>query len=136
MHEVCWKNTTRCWKLCFTSFSVKNSLLPNYKAILLNGAFCLKSTQRIQLAVENAISLQFVSKTLLFQIIRISLLKVRFAWNLLKEYNSLLKTVFHFILCSKLLFPKLKGYLAKKYVLHEICSKNTTRCWKLCYSSL
>ena len=30
------------------------------------------------------------------------------------------------------LFSKLEGYLAKKCVLHQMCSKNTTRVWKLC----
>ena len=94
------KNTTRCWKLCFSSVCVKNSLFPNYKDILLKGAFCIKSTQRIQLAVENCVPLHFVLKTPFYQIIRISYWKVPFAWNLLKEYKSLLKTVFHFILCS------------------------------------
>ena len=62
--------------------------------------------------------------------------KMRFTWSLLKEYNSVLKTVLDFILCQKLPFAKFEGCLAKKCVLHEICSNNTTRCWKLCFTSV
>ena len=86
-------------KNCLTSFCVKNYLLPNYKHVLLKNAFCMKSAQVIQLAVENCVSLQFELKCSFFQIRRISGLKMRFASNVLKEYNSLLKTVFDFILC-------------------------------------
>ena len=53
-------NTTRRRKLCFTSFCVKNFLFPNYKDVLLINAFCIKSAQRIQVAVENGVSFQFV----------------------------------------------------------------------------
>ena len=46
-----------------TSFSVKNVLLPNYKAILLKNAFCFTSAQRIALCVENSVSRHFVLET-------------------------------------------------------------------------
>ena len=63
LYEISSKNTTRCWKLCSTSFCVKDFLLPNYKDILLKSAFCIKSAQRIQLAVENCVSLHFKLKS-------------------------------------------------------------------------
>ena len=69
MHEICSKNTTRCWKLCLTSCCVKNYLLPNYKHVLLKNAFCMKSAQRIQLAVGKCVWLHFVLKTTFCQII-------------------------------------------------------------------
>ena len=69
MHEICSKNTTRCWKLCLTSFCVKNYLLPNFKDVLLKNAFCMNSTQTIQLAVENCVGLHVVLKTTFCQII-------------------------------------------------------------------
>ena len=106
LHEMCSKNTTRCWKLCSTSFCVKNYLLPNFKDVLLRNKFCMKSAQRIQLPVKNCVWLHFVLKTTFCQIISMSCYKMRFAWNVLKEYNSLLKTVFNFILCLKLPFAK------------------------------
>ena len=138
MHEICSRNTTRSWKLyltsfCFknyllpnfkhvllknafcmksaqkiqlalwklglTSFCVKNYLLPNYRHVLLKNAFCMKSAQGIQHALENCIWLHFVLKTTFCQILSMSCSKIRFAWNLLKKYNSLWKTVFDFILC-------------------------------------
>ena len=97
LDQISSKNTTRCWKLWLTSFCVKNYLLPNLKHVSLKNTFYIKSAQRIQLAVENCVSLQFVLK-----------------WSF---------------------FSKLERYVAKKCVLHEICSKHTTRCWKLCLTS-
>ena len=137
MHQICSKKTTRCWKLCFTSFCVKNFLLSNYKCILLENAvcmksppriqlavvncstsfcvknflfsnykdifrknlFCIKSAQRIQLAFEICVALHFVLKRSVCEIIMISWKKMRFASNLLKEYNSLFIIVFQFIFC-------------------------------------
>ena len=93
LHQMCSKNTTRCWKLCLTSFCVKNYLSPNYKHVLPKNAFCMKSAQRIQLAVGKGVWHLYVLKTTFCQILRMSCKKMRFAWNLLKEYNSLLKTV-------------------------------------------
>ena len=55
LHQMCAKNTTHCFKLCLTSFCVKNYVLPNYKHVLLRNNFCMKSAQRIQLAVENCV---------------------------------------------------------------------------------
>ena len=98
LHQMCSKNTTRCWKLCLTSFCVKNYLLQNFKDVLLRNKFCMKSAQTIQLAVKNCVGLQFVLKTTFCPIISMSCYKIRFIWNLLKEYNSLLKTVFYFSL--------------------------------------
>ena len=77
-----------------TSFSFKNVLLPNYKAVLLKKAFCFTSAQRIALCVENSVSRHFVLETSFGQIIRISCSKMRFASNLLNKYNSLFKTSF------------------------------------------
>ena len=145
MHQICSKNTTRCCKLSFTSFYVKIFLLRNYNDSLLKNVFCIKSAQKIQLAVETCVLLHFVKKlrcsklwgylakkcvlhqicsknktgfwklcyasfcvqTYFCQMIRISCLKMRFGSNLLKEYNSLLKTLFHVSLCQKLPFSKL-----------------------------
>ena len=95
------------WKLCLTLFCVKNYLLPNYRHVLLKNAFCMKSAQGIQLAMENCIWLHFVLKTTFAKLYACLAKKMHFAWNLLKEYNSLLKTVFVFILCWKLPFAKL-----------------------------
>ena len=127
MHEICSRNRTRYWKLCLTSFCAKNYLLPNYRHVLLKNAFCMKSAQKIQLALwklcltsfcvnyllpnyrhvllknafcmksakgiqlglENCIWLHFVLKTTFCQILSMSCSKMRFAWNLLKKYNSL-----------------------------------------------
>ena len=72
--------------------------MPNYKEMLLKNAFYIKSAKRIQLAVENYFS-SFCVKNFRLPNYKNILLKMRFASNLLKEYNSLLKTVFHFILC-------------------------------------
>ena len=63
LHQMCSKNTTRCWKVCLTSFYVKNYLFPNFKDVLLKNAFSMKSPQRIQLAVENCVLVYFVLKT-------------------------------------------------------------------------
>ena len=54
----------------------------------------MKSGQRIQLAVENCVSFQFVLKKLEGYLAK----KMRFPSNVLKEYNPLLKTVLDFIL--------------------------------------
>ena len=51
MHEICSRNTTRSGKLYLTSFCFKNYLLLNFKHVLLKNAFCMKSAQKIQLAV-------------------------------------------------------------------------------------
>ena len=112
MHEICSKNTTRFWKLCLTSFCVKNYLLPNYKHVLLKNAFCMKSAQRIQLAVENCLT-SFCVKNYLFPNFKGVLLKMRFTWNLLKEYNWQFKTVFDFILCKNYILPNYKHVLLK-----------------------
>ena len=137
LHQMCSKNTTRCWKLCLTSFCVKTYLLPNFKDLLLKNAFCMKSAQRIQLAVENCFTSVWVKMFLFFKLegylakkcvfhqicstnttrcwklcftsvwIKMFLFfklegyhakKMRFPSNVLKEYNSLLKTVLDFIL--------------------------------------
>ena len=71
LHQISSKNTTRCWKLCSTSFCVQNFLLPNYKDILLKNAFCIKSAQRIQLAAENFVSLNLKLKSSFCEISRI-----------------------------------------------------------------
>ena len=103
LHQMCSKNRTPCWKVCLTSFRVKNYLLPNYKHVLPKNAFCIKCAQGIQLAVENCVWHLYVLKTTFCQILRMSWKKMRFAWNLLKEYNSLLKTVsLHFVLKTTL----------------------------------
>ena len=134
---MCSKNTTRCWQLSLTSFCVKNYPLPKFNDVLLKNAFCIKSAQRIQLAVENCftslwvkmvffpnqkdillknpfcmksaqsiqlavencVCLHVVLKTTFCQIISISCWKSRFSSKVLKEYNSLLKTVLDFIFC-------------------------------------
>ena len=93
-----------------TSFSVKNFLLPNYKAILLKNAFCFTSAQRIARCVENSVSRHFVLKTSFCQIIRISCSKMRFPSNLLKTYKSLLKTSFS---VKNFLLPNYKAILLK-----------------------
>ena len=72
LHQMCSKNTTRCWKLCLTLFCVKTYLLPNFKDLLLKNAFCIKCAQRIQLAVENCVWLNIVLKTTFGQILRMS----------------------------------------------------------------
>ena len=72
LHQMCSKNTTRCWKLCLTLFCVENYILLNYKHVLLQNAFCMKSAQRIQLAVENCVWLHFVLKTTFREILRMS----------------------------------------------------------------
>ena len=101
-NSFCMKSVQRIQlavEICCSSFCVKNFLAPNYKVIFLKKALCIKSAERIELTVENSVSLYFVLKTSFCQIIRISCQKICFASILLKEYNSLLKTEFHFILC-------------------------------------
>ena len=65
-------STTRCRKLCLTSCCVKNYVLPNFKDVLLKNAFLMKSAQRIQLAVQNCVLLQFELKLSFFHLWRIS----------------------------------------------------------------
>ena len=79
-------------------FQLKLCFFPNEKDILVKNAFCINSAQRIQLAFKNCVGLHFGLKTTFCRIISMSSYKMRFTWNLLKEYNSLLKTVFHFSL--------------------------------------
>ena len=129
---LAWQNAF-CIKSAQTiMFCVENCLLllPNYRHVLLKNAFCMKSAQSIQLAVENCVWLHFVLKTTFCQIISMSSQKMPFASNVLKEYNSLLKTV------SLQFELKWSFFLAKKRVLNQMCSKNTTRCWKLCFTSV
>ena len=94
-------------------FELKWSFSPNYKLVLLKNGLCIKCAKRIKLAVESCVSLQFELKCFFFQIRRISCQKTRFASNVLKEYNSLLKTVFDFIFCWKLPFAHYKHVLLK-----------------------
>ena len=91
-HEICSKNTTRCWKLCLTSFCVKNYLLPNYEHVLLRNKFCMKSAQRTQVV---------------FKVLH----EICFCWKL----------CFTSVWVKMFLFFKLEGYLAKKCVFHQMC---------------
>ena len=59
----------------------------------------MKSAQRIELAVENCVSLQVVLQWSFFSKLERYVEKKCFASNVLKEYNLLLKTVFDFIFC-------------------------------------
>ena len=78
LHEICSRNTTRCGKLCLTSFCAKNYLLPNFKDVLLKNSFCLKSAQKIQLAVWKLCLTSFCVKNYLLPNYRHVLLKNAF----------------------------------------------------------
>ena len=98
-HQMCWKNTTRCWKLCFTSVSVKIVLFSKWEGYLGKKRVLHQICSKIQLAFKNCVGLHFGLKTTFCRIISMSSYKMRFTWNLLKEYNSMLKTLLDFILC-------------------------------------
>ena len=132
MHEICSRNTTRCGKLCLTSFCAKNYLLPNFKDVVLKNSFCLKSAKKIQLALWNLCLTSFCVKNYLLPNYRHVLLKnafcmksaqgIQLAMENCVWLDFVLKTTFCQILsmsCSKMRFA---WNLLKKYnSLFENC---------------
>ena len=110
---ICAKNTTRFSKLRFHPFLVKNRPLPKLKPFLPKNVFCVKAAQKIQFVTENCVFSNFLLETGFVEILNLSYRKERFACNLGKEHNSLLKIAFYSILSWRLGFTKFKASLAQ-----------------------
>ena len=116
-----------CWTLCLTWFCVKNYLLRNFKDVLLKNAFCMKTGQRIQLAVENCFTSVWVKMFLFLKWEGCLAEKCVFHQMCWKNTTRCWKLCFTSVSVKIVLFSKWEGYLCKKRVLHQFCSKNTTR---------
>ena len=95
----------------------------------------MKSAQKIQLALENCVWLHFVLKTTFCQILRMSCLKMRFAWNLLKKYNSLFENCLTSFCVENYLLPNFKYVWLKNAFCMKSAQKIQLAGWKLCLTS-
>ena len=107
--------------------------MPNFKDVLLKNSFCLKSAQKIQLAVSKLCLTSFCAKNYLLPNYRHVLLKNAFCMKSAQKIQLALWKLCLTSFCAKnYLLPNYRHVLLKKCFLHEICSRNTTRCLENC----